>query len=158
MPNNSRSETSNAIYPSDPRMQSDEVPTAAQERQDTVRSQGKIQLKRTTEIDSDKPVTVTTTTAQGSQDLVSTLIPALQSSAYVLIILFGFLAWSSRKLVTDFMVKHISLVESLEQNLDVQLETAKVQMDILKQLTLNNERLVHTVTTIAERSQIENRT
>ena len=143
----------NAIYPIDPKLQRDEVPTAAQEQQDRIQSNGKIQLKRTTEIDSDQPVTVTTTTAKGAAtDFIPTLIPALQSSAYVLVILGGFLAWSSRKLLIDFCQKHIALVETLRENLDEQLVTTTAQLAVLQQLAHNNEKLVNTVANIAERN------
>lgn len=150
---------SDATYPIDPRLQSDEVPTAAQERQDRLQSNGKIQLKRTTEIDSDKPVTVTTTTSNGgATDFIPSLIPALQSSAYVLVILGGFLAWSSRKLLIDFCQKHIALVETLRENLDTQLESANAQLAVLQQLAHNNEKLVNTVTNIAERNALAHTT
>ena len=154
MSQNNRYEGS-ATYPSDPKLQRDEVPTAAQEQQDRIQSNGKIQLKRTTEIDSDQPVVVTTTTSKGAAtDFIPTLIPALQSSAYVLVILGGFLAWSSRKLAIDFCVKHIALVETLRENLDTQLVAATAQLAVLQQLAHNNEKLVDTVANIAERNTL----
>lgn len=123
----------------------------------SVQSDGKIRMRRTADIESDEPVTVTTTTSHGTSDIISTIIPALESSAYVLVILGGFLAWSSRKLAVDFMTKHISLVETLKTNLDTQLETAKDQLEILKQVAANNEKLVNTIANIAERNSQQQR-
>lgn len=99
-----------------------------------------------------EPVTITNTTSRGAPDFIPTLIPALQSSAYILVILGGFLAWSSRKLFVDFCQKHITLVETLKDNLDAQLVTTRTQMEVLERLAANNAKLVDTVTTIAERN------
>lgn len=135
MVQNSRSE-GGAIFPTNPRLQRDEVPmpTAAEEQQDR------------------QSVTVTTTTSHGVPDIIPTLIPALQSSAYVLVILGGFLAWSSRSLAVDFCQKHITLVETLKENLDSQLVAANAQLAVLQQLAANNEKLVNTVANITERN------
>jgi hypothetical protein len=110
-------------------------------------------IVKTVEVDAvpDKPVTITTTTTStGFSDFVPSIIPALQSSSYVLVLVLGFLAWSSRKLFVDFLTKHISLVDSLKENLDTQLETASTQMVVLKTLSENNAKLIENNRTLAE--------
>lgn len=113
---------------------------------------GATKTTKTVEVESKgkEPVTVTTTTSHGYQDFIPTIIPALQSSSYILVLLLGVVAWSSRKLVVDFMTKHISLVESLKENLDTQLETANTQMVVLKTLSENNAKLIESNRTLVD--------
>jgi hypothetical protein len=91
-----------------------------------------------------QPTTTTITTGTGS-DFIPSLIPALQSGSYVVLLFLGFAAWSSRKLLVDFMTKHIALVDSLKENLDKQIDTAETQMKVLHQLTENNATLARTL-------------
>jgi hypothetical protein len=91
-----------------------------------------------------QPTTTTITTGTGS-DFIPSLIPALQSGSYVVLLFLGFTAWSSRKLFVDFLTKHIALVDSLKENLDKQIDTAETQMEVLHQLTENNATLARTL-------------
>lgn len=89
------------------------------------------------------PVTVTTTETHGFPDIIPTLLPALQSSSYVLVILMAFVAWSSRKLVTTFLDNHLDLMVTVKKGLDQQIVSSDKQVDIMAQLTKNNEVLAH---------------
>lgn len=85
--------------------------------------------------------TVTTTTATGFPDLIPTLIPALQSSSYVLVILASLVAWSSRKLVTTFLERHLELMETVKVSLETERDNNEKQMAVLASLTENNKTL-----------------
>lgn len=138
------------------------LPTAVEQQQDTVApsqpvtsrdSSGKIIIRRQNEVQSDQPIVTTTTTAPlGYNAFLPTLIPALQSGAYVLVIVGGLVAWSSRGIAINFMTKHISLIETLKINLDSQLTATRDQLDVMKTLTNNNEKLINSITDIAERN------
>lgn len=88
-----------------------------------------------------KGETVTTTTTTGFPDLIPTLIPALQSSSYVLVILASFVAWSSRKLVTTFLERHLELMETVKVSLETERDNNEKQMAVLASLTENNKTL-----------------
>lgn len=90
-------------------------------------------------------VTTTTTTTGGFPDLIPTLIPALQSSSYVLVILTAFVAWSSRKLVTDFLDRHLELMSTVKESLESEKNNNEKHLAVLQQLTKNNETLANTV-------------
>lgn len=87
--------------------------------------------------------TVTTTTTTGFPDLIPTLIPALQSSSYVLVILAAFVAWSSRKLVSTFLERHLELMETVKISLEHERENNEKQMAVLATLTENNNVLAN---------------
>lgn len=95
---------------------------------------------------NNQPTTTTISTGEsGWGSFIPSLLPALQSGSYVLVIIGGFVLWSSRNLLKDFLQKHITLVETVKVNLDKQLDTADVQMQALRQLTDNNSRLIITL-------------
>lgn len=96
-----------------------------------------------------EPVTVTTTTSRGWGDLLPSLIPALQSSSYVLVILTAFLAWSSRKLVTNFLDRHLELMQTVKSSLEAERLNNDKQLAVLTQLTGNNASLASTIQTLA---------
>lgn len=89
--------------------------------------------------------TTTVTTSTGFDAFLPTLLPALQSGSYVLVIIAGFVLWSSRKTMSNFIDKHIALMETVKDGLDKQIESNNVQMEVLKQLSENNSRLIDTV-------------
>lgn len=96
------------------------------------------------------PVITTTTETRGFPDIIPTLIPALQSSSYVLVILMAFVAWSSRKLVTTFLDNHLDLMVTVKKSLEQQTIANDKHVDIMAQLTKNNEMLAHAVEVGAE--------
>jgi hypothetical protein len=93
---------------------------------------------------------VITTETRGFPDIIPTLIPALQSSSYVLIILIAFVGWSSRKLVTSFLDRHLDLMGTVKDSLEAQTIVNGKHVDIMAQLTKNNEVLAHTLEVSAE--------
>lgn len=58
---------------------------------------------------------------------VPTIIPALQSSAYILVLVGGIVAWSSRQFFARALTQHLDLMKSLQENLDQAHETAAAQ-------------------------------
>lgn len=104
-----------------------------------------VTIKREYEIPPGESITTTTTSTKGFPDLIPTLIPALQSSSYVLVILISFLAWSSRKLVTTFLERHLELMETVKESLETEKEANEKQLAILTQLTQNNSTLSNTL-------------
>lgn len=96
------------------------------------------------------PVVTTTTETRGFPDIIPTLIPALQSSSYVLVILVAFVAWSSRKLVTTFLDNHLDLMVTVKKSLEQQTIANDKHVDILAQLTDNNKMLSHALEVGAE--------
>lgn len=104
-----------------------------------------VTIKREYELPPGESVTTTTTSTKGFPDLIPTLIPALQSSSYVLVILTAFVAWSSRKLFTDFLERHIELMRSVKESLEVEKQANEKQLAILTQLTMNNSTLANTL-------------
>lgn len=105
-----------------------------------------VKVKREYEIPKGESVTTTTTnTGSGFPDLIPTLIPALQSSSYVLVILAAFLAWSSRKLVSNFLERHIELMAEVKTNLENERAANEKHLAVLTQLTENNRVLSVTI-------------
>lgn len=105
-----------------------------------------------TEGDSFTPgqITTTSTETHGFPDLIPTLIPALQSSSYVLIILVAFAAWSSRKLARTFFDRHLELMSTVKDSLEVVTQANAKHVDIMEQLTENNRVMAHTLEVSAE--------
>lgn len=108
-------------------------------------SQEPVKVKREYEIPKGETITTTTTSGKGFQDIIPSLIPALQSSSYVLVILTAFVAWSSRKLFTDFLERHIELMGEVKVNLEAERASNEKHLAILSQLTENNRVLSSTV-------------
>lgn len=97
---------------------------------------------------SEQPV-ITSTPNRGFVDIIPTLIPALQSSSYVLVILAAFLAWSSRKLVTDFLDRHIELMQTVKDSLEAERINNDKQLAVLDHLTQSNLSLTSTLQALA---------
>lgn len=97
----------------------------------------------------DPVTTTTTTTTTGFADILPSLIPALQSSSYVLVILFAFLAWSSRKLVADFLDRHIDLMQTVKENLEAERVNNEKHLAILTQLSGSNMGLTAALQALA---------
>jgi prefoldin subunit 5 len=100
--------------------------------------------------DSPQPIETTTTGVVNVDAFIPSVIPALQSASYIIVLALGVVAWSSRKLAVDFLTKHIELVESLKENLDESIDNLKIQTEHCDQLISNNEKLVETVAKLAE--------
>ena len=94
--------------------------------------------------------TTTTTTDRGFGDIIPTILPALQSSSYVLVILFAFLAWSSRKLITTFLDNHLDLMVTVKDGLEQQQLSNNKHATMLELLTKNNAVLARTLEVSAE--------
>lgn len=73
--------------------------------------------------------------------LIPSAISALQSSSYVLILLIGYLAFSSRKYVTQFLKAHLELMERLKDDVDKQTLAGEKHVAILEQLHDNYKQL-----------------
>ena len=90
--------------------------------------------------------TTTISTGSGGFDgFLPSILPAIQSGSYVLVIIGGFVIWRSRNLLQSFLEKHIALVEMVRESLDKQIDTNDNQMRILRDLTLNNTRLIDVI-------------
>lgn len=76
-------------------------------------------------------------------DLTPSLIPALQSSSYVLVILVSFLAWSSRKLAATFLERHLELMHSISESLKQEKQNNDKQIATLESLAENNKTLAN---------------
>jgi hypothetical protein len=111
----------------------------------TINTPVKVKAEREYEIPSGESVTTTTTSSKGFPDIIPTLIPALQSSSYVLVILTAFVAWSSRKLFTDFLERHIELMGEVKANLEAERQANDKHLAVLSQLTENNKVLANSV-------------
>lgn len=93
-----------------------------------------------------QPTTTTISTGPtGLGDFLPSLVPAIQSGSYVLVVIAGFILWRSRGLLQNFLEKHMALVENVKVSLDKQIDTNNVQMDILKQLSNNNTKLIDVI-------------
>lgn len=103
-------------------------------------------IKKEYELPAGESVTTTTTnTGRGFPDLIPTLIPALQSSSYVLVILTVFVAWSSRKLFVNFLERHLELMGTVKEGLEAEKQANEKQLAILTTLTQNNTTLANTL-------------
>jgi prefoldin subunit 5 len=101
---------------------------------------------------SDSPQPIETVKPSLSVDaFIPTVIPALQSSAYIIVLGLAVVAWSSRKLAVDFLTKHIELIDSLKTNLDDSIDHLKIQTENCEKLIGTNEKLVETVSRLAEK-------
>lgn len=130
----------------DPTVSQEKVPTKTYDNTGTVNAQVRVKTNREYNIPSGESVTTTTTsTGNGFPDLIPTILPALQSSSYVLVILAAFVAWSSRKLFTDFLERHIELMGQVKSSLEAEKDANDKQLAILTQLTENNRVLASTV-------------
>ncbi len=136
---------------------SDSAPPPSESAQPAPKAQGtqgtQVKTQREYNIPPGESVTTTTTnTGSGFPDLIPTLIPALQSSSYVLVILTAFVAWSSRKLFTDFLDRHLDLMASVKDSLESEKNNNEKQLAVMQQLTENNKNLTSTVDKLAEKS------
>lgn len=100
--------------------------------------------------DSTPPVTYTEQPSQPSSTYVPSWLPhdfftALQSASYILVLIGGWVAWSSKAWVKNLIDKHFSLIETLRNESAKNLELTKEQRDTIDQLTENNNRLTMVV-------------
>lgn len=130
----------------DPTVSQEKLPAKTYSNTGTVNTNVKVKAQREYDIPSGESVTTTTTsTGNGFPDLIPTILPALQSSSYVLVILAAFVAWSSRKLFTDFLERHIELMGEVKSSLEAEKAANDKHLAILTQLTENNRVLSSTV-------------
>lgn len=81
----------------------------------------------------------------GFGDIIPSILPAIQSGSYVLVLIGGFAIWSSRGLLKNLLEKHINLVEVVKESLDKQIDTNDTQVKVLQQLSENNSRLISAI-------------
>lgn len=101
----------------------------------------RVKAEREYTIPAGESVTTTTSTSRGFPDLIPTLIPALQSSSYVLVILVAFAAWSSRSLVKSFLERHLELMSAVKVSLEQERTDNEKHIAVLTQLTQTNAQL-----------------
>lgn len=79
------------------------------------------------------------------EQVIPALVPALQSSSYIIVLASAFVLWSSRKHLVSIIEKHISLVETLKDNVDKQSETVASNARTIESLTTQNKVLADSV-------------